>query len=46
VLDGDTYESLSDRILEQEHILYPYCVNLFAEKSLIVQGRRVIVSGQ
>jgi phosphoribosylglycinamide formyltransferase 1 len=46
VLDNDTDESLSDRILEQEHILYPYCVNLFAEQRLLVHGRRVIVTGQ
>lgn len=29
VLDNDTCETLSDRILEQEHILYPYCVRIF-----------------
>lgn len=46
VMDNDTDESLSDRILEQEHILYPYCVNLFAEQRLHVHGRRVIVTGQ
>ncbi len=46
VMDNDTDESLSDRILEQEHILYPYCVNLFAEQRLLVHGRRVIVTGQ
>lgn len=46
VFDNDTDESLSDRILEQEHILYPYCVNLFAEQRLLVHGRRVIVTGQ
>lgn len=46
VMANDTDESLSDRILEQEHILYPYCVNLFAEQRLLVHGRRVIVTGQ
>lgn len=46
VMANDTDESLSDRILEQEHILYPYCVNLFAEQRLHVHGRRVIVTGQ
>jgi len=44
VLDSDTYESLSDRILEQEHILYPYCIKLFSEDKLVVKGRRVIVT--
>ena len=46
VMANDTDESLSDRILEQEHILYPYCVNLFAEQRLHVHGRRVIVTGE
>lgn len=44
VLDNDTFETLSERILVQEHILYPYCVKLFSEKRLLVEGRRVIVT--
>lgn len=44
VLDNDTFETLSERILGQEHILYPYCVKLFSEKRLLVEGRRVIVT--
>jgi phosphoribosylglycinamide formyltransferase-1 len=44
VLDNDTCETLSDRILEQEHILYPYCVRIFSENRLSVQGRKVIVT--
>ena len=44
VLNNDTFETLSERILVQEHILYPYCVKLFSEKRLLVEGRRVIVS--
>jgi phosphoribosylglycinamide formyltransferase 1 len=44
VLEDDTYETLSDRILEQEHILYPYCVKLFSEKRLVIEGRKVIVT--
>jgi phosphoribosylglycinamide formyltransferase 1 len=44
VLDNDTFETLSQRILVQEHILYPYCVKLFSEKRLLVEGRRVIVT--
>lgn len=43
VLDDDTSETLSDRILEQEHILYPYCVQLFSENRISVQGRKVTV---
>ena len=44
VLDNDTFETLSERILVQEHILYPYCVKLFSEKRLLVEGRRVVVT--
>lgn len=44
VLDNDTFETLSERILVQEHILYPDCVKLFSEKRLLVEGRRVIVT--
>lgn len=44
VLDNDTCETLSDRILEQEHILYPYCVQIFSENRISVQGRKVIVT--
>ena len=44
VLDNDTYKTLSDRILEQEHTLYPYCVQLFSENRISIQGRKVIVT--
>jgi phosphoribosylglycinamide formyltransferase-1 len=44
VSDNDTYETLSDRILEQEHFLYPYCVKLFSDKRLHVEGRRVVIT--
>jgi phosphoribosylglycinamide formyltransferase-1 len=37
----DTEESLSARILEQEHRLYPHAINLFATGALRVEGRRV-----
>ena len=43
VLDGDTEESLSARILVEEHRLYPLAVKLFAEGKLSIEGRRVIV---
>lgn len=45
ILDGDTPETLADRILQQEHKIYPRAVQLFAEGRLRVEGRRVIVSG-
>jgi phosphoribosylglycinamide formyltransferase-1 len=39
----DTEETLSARILEQEHRLYPQAVRLFAEDRLEIVGRCVIV---
>jgi phosphoribosylglycinamide formyltransferase 1 len=43
VVEGDTEESLSARILVEEHRLYPLAVKLFAMDKLTVDGRRVIV---
>lgn len=45
VLDGDTSETLSTRILAQEHRIYPKAVQLFAEGRLTVDGRRVRIRG-
>lgn len=45
VLEDDTEETLSSRILEQEHIIYPKAVKLFSENKLRVDGRRVIIEG-
>jgi phosphoribosylglycinamide formyltransferase-1 len=39
VLDGDSEESLSARILEQEHLLYPKAVRLIAEGKIEIDGR-------
>src|SRR5207248_10280281 len=39
----DTEETLSARILAQEHRLYPEAVRLFAEGRLAVVGRRVTI---
>jgi phosphoribosylglycinamide formyltransferase-1 len=41
VLDDDTEESLSARILQQEHRIYPWAIQLFAEGRLRIEGRRV-----
>jgi phosphoribosylglycinamide formyltransferase-1 len=38
----DTEESLSARILAEEHRLYPEAIRLFAEGRLAIVGRRVI----
>jgi phosphoribosylglycinamide formyltransferase-1 len=41
VLENDTEEALSARILEQEHQAYPRAIKLFAEGKLKIEGRRV-----
>lgn len=43
VLDDDTPDTLAERILEQEHRIYPQAIRLFAEGRLERRGRRVIV---
>jgi phosphoribosylglycinamide formyltransferase-1 len=43
VQPDDTEETLSARILAEEHRLYPEAVRLFAEGRLAVAGRKVIV---
>jgi phosphoribosylglycinamide formyltransferase 1 len=43
VLDSDTEESLSARILEQEHILYPKAIRLFCEGKIRSNGRKLLV---
>lgn len=43
VQDGDTAETLSARILEQEHKIYPRAIQLIAENRLRIQGRRVLI---
>lgn len=42
VLTGDTEETLTARILEQEHIIYPEAVRLFTEGKLKIEGRNVV----
>ena len=42
--EKDTEESLSKRILKEEHRIYPEAVNLFARKKIKVLGRRTIIS--
>lgn len=43
VMNDDDEDSLSERILEQEHKAYPEAVRLFAEGRLKTEGRRVII---
>lgn len=42
VLDDDTEEILSARILRYEHQIYPRAIQLYAEGRLRVEGRRVL----
>jgi len=44
VKENDTEESLSKRILKEEHRIYPEAVNLFARKKIKVSRRRTIIS--
>ena len=43
VLQNDTEDTLSERILMEEHKIYPEAVKLFFEGSLEVKGRRVFL---
>jgi phosphoribosylglycinamide formyltransferase 1 len=44
VLDDDTEDSLSSRILVEEHRIYSEAIRLFAAGSLKIDGRKVVVS--
>lgn len=41
VLEGDTPETLAERVLRVEHRLYPEALRLFAEERVEVRGRKV-----
>ena len=43
VRDDDSVETLSERILRQEHRLYPEAIRLFTEDQLKIEGRRVLL---
>jgi phosphoribosylglycinamide formyltransferase-1 len=43
VCDTDTEETLSQRILKEEHRIYPQAIRLYAEGKLRVEGRKVRV---
>lgn len=43
VLDDDTVESLSLRILAQEHLIYPRAIQYLVEKRVTLQGRRALI---
>jgi len=46
VLDEDTVESLSARILLQEHSIYSKAIEYFVEDRVILDGRRVRIRPQ
>ena len=44
IKEGDTEESLSKKILRQEHIIYPKAVKLFAKNKIKISGRKTIIT--
>ena len=43
IKENDTIESLSKRILKEEHKIYPEAVNLFARKNIkVIKGKTII----
>jgi len=45
VLEDDSEETLSARILEQEHRIYPRAIQLIADGRVRIEGRRVKITG-
>lgn len=45
LLQDDTEETLSERILKLEHEIYPEAIRLFSEGRIDVEGRRVRIKG-
>ncbi|MBC8500087.1 MAG: phosphoribosylglycinamide formyltransferase [Candidatus Atribacteria bacterium] len=43
VKDDDTEESLAERILKEEHQIYPRAIQLFSQGRLMIKGRRVFI---
>jgi phosphoribosylglycinamide formyltransferase-1 len=46
VLQVDSDDSLSERILEEEHKAYPEAVKLYAEGRIMTEGRRVVITDE
>ncbi|MDE1811525.1 MAG: phosphoribosylglycinamide formyltransferase [Thaumarchaeota archaeon] len=44
IKEGDTEESISKKILKQEHKIYPKAVKLFAKGKIKIVGRKTIIS--
>ena len=43
VLDTDTVESLSARILTQEHVIYSKAIQLLVDDRVTLEGRRALI---
>ncbi|HHY20025.1 MAG TPA: phosphoribosylglycinamide formyltransferase [Firmicutes bacterium] len=43
VYDSDTVDSLSERILQKEHEIYPLALELLAKNRLKIDGRKVVI---
>ncbi len=43
VLDSDTQQTLSARILAQEHVIYSQAIQLISEGRVEVEGRKVVI---
>lgn len=46
ILSNDTPETLAERVLKEEHRIYPAAIRWFAEGRLRLQGERVLLDGQ
>jgi len=46
ILADDTADTLADRILTEEHKIYPQAVRLIAENRVTINGERAVISGQ
>jgi phosphoribosylglycinamide formyltransferase 1 len=44
--EDDTEDTLSERILKEEHRIFPLAVKLFAESRIKVKGRKVFIESQ
>ena len=46
VYNDDTEDSLSERILRQEHRIFPLAIKLFSEGKIMVKGKKVIIKSK
>ena len=44
--EGDTEDTLLERVHKEEHRMYPEAIKLFAEGKLAIKGRRVVRKGR